>query len=151
MDKEQGYVEFINSDSYKTHLDLWYKVHNITREKTELYCDFLITLLEFIEDTYLGDDVIKKEDDIISHFTWCFNQTISLFEKERIYFKQRGNHYEFFKLFFIGAFYNSTNPNAGQVIREYFEILFGYQAKKAQIDIDMFTEMYHFLDQNLKK
>lgn len=151
MDKKEGYVEFLNSESYKTHLELWYKVHNISREKTELYYDFLISLFDLIDSTYLGDDVIQTEEDMLNHFSWCFNQIVLNFEKERIYFKNRGNHFEFLKLFFFGAYYSNRNQNAPVVIKEYIGLLFGYETKKAQIDIDMFTEFYKFLDQSLKK
>ena len=124
MDKKEGYVEFLNSESYKTHLELWYKVHNISREKTELYYDFLISLFDLIDSTYLGDDVIQTEEDMLNHFSWCFNQIVLNFEKERIYFKNRGNHFEFLKLFFFGAYYSNRNQNAPVVIKEYIGLLF---------------------------
>ena len=38
-------------DIYKDQLNDWYKVHNIIREKAELYCDFLFSLLDVIDET----------------------------------------------------------------------------------------------------
>ena len=87
MEKREGYLQFVHSDSYKHQIDIWYKAHNISREKTELFYDFLVSLHELIEQTFLGEDIIKTEEIQRNHFTWCWDKTIENFNKERIFFK----------------------------------------------------------------
>ena len=93
MENREGYIEFLTSESNKNQIDIWYKAYNITLEKTELYYDFLIGLLDIIENTYLGADVLNTQENIKNHFDWCFQKVITNFTKEGIEFKERGPHY----------------------------------------------------------
>ena len=87
MEKKEGYLEFIVSENYKNQLDIWYKAYNISREKIELFHDFIISLYQIIDETYLGSDVIFTDIDQKNHYTWCWDKLISNFEKEKIFFK----------------------------------------------------------------
>jgi hypothetical protein len=151
MENREGYIEFLTSESYKNQIDIWYKTYNMTREKTELYYDFLVSLLDIIEETYLGLDVMTSQTDIKNHFIWCFDKLIENFEKERIFFKNRGNHFEYLWLFFYEAFYETDYEGGINKIREYFHKLFNFNYRKSRSELDMLTELYKLLDQNLKK
>ncbi len=151
MDKEEGYIEFLGYESYKIQLDLWYKINNIIQEKVDLYYDFIISLIELIDNTYLGDDVLRNEQDIKNHFSWCFTEIISNFNKESIFFKTNGAHYDFLWIFFHEAYYQSNNENKMEIICEYFDLLFNKERMKSQIEMQQFIEFYKLLDQNLKK
>lgn len=148
---KEGYLEFISSESYKHQIDIWYRAYNISREKTELFYDFINSIFFLIEETYLGEDVMDLELNQKSHFTWCWDKTIENFSKEKIFFKERGIHYEYFWNFFFEAYY--INKQEGGIIRinEYFYKLFDFQHKKTRSELDMLTEIYKLLDQNLKK
>ena len=151
MENREGYLEFISSESYKHQIDIWYRAYNISREKTELFYDFLISLYDLIENTYLGNDVLELEEDQRNHFTWCWDKTINNFSKEKIYFKERGDAYEYFWNFFLEAFYYAELDGNVMRIREYFYILFHFEHRKTRSEFDMLTEIYKLLDQNLKK
>ena len=81
MENKENYLEFISSESYKNQIDVWYRAYNISREKIELFHDFLISLHEIIEETYLGPDVLEDPNDQINHFGWCWDKTINNFNK----------------------------------------------------------------------
>jgi hypothetical protein len=151
MEKRESYLQLIHSDSYKHQIDIWYKAHNISREKTELFYDFLVSLHELIEQTFLGEDVIKTEDIQRNHFTWCWDKTIENFNKEKIYFKERGNHYEYFWNFFLEAYYYIQLDGNQVRIYEYFYKLFDFKHKKSRSELDILTEIYKLLDLNLRK
>jgi hypothetical protein len=151
MENKESYLEFISSESYKNQIDVWYRAYNISREKIELFHDFLISLHELIENTYLGPDVFEYEKDQMGHFTWCWNKTIENFSKERIVFKESGRHKEYFFNFYIEAFYIINLEGGTPKIKEYFNKLFTFQHKKSRSELDMLTEIYKLLDQNLKK
>ena len=121
MENKESYLGFISSESYKHQIEVWYKAYNISREKIELFHDFLISLYDLISDTYLGTDVIISEEDQRNHFTWCWDKTIENFNKEKIFFKDRGNFFEYFWNFFLEAYYYQHIENKTVRITEYFD------------------------------
>jgi hypothetical protein len=52
--------------------------------QTEFIKDFLLTLLDKVERTYLGDEIMTV-DNKKDHFGWCIDDTIKLFAKEEIH------------------------------------------------------------------
>jgi len=151
MQHKESYLEFISSESYKHQLDIWYKTYNISFEKTQLFYDFVDSLYELVESTFLGIDVIYNESDQKNHFTWCWDKTLEDYNKEKIYFKERGNCYEYFWNFYLEAYYFSKLEDKTVRIKEYFYKLFSFTHKKTRSELDMLTEIYKMLEQNLKK
>ena len=151
MENKEGYLEFIESESYKQQIDIWYRAYNISREKSDLFYDFLISLYDIMEETYLGNDVMESELDQKNHFTWCWDKTISNFNYEKIYFKERDNAYHYFWNFFLEAFYYNKLDDSVNRVKEYFYILFDFDHRKSRSELDMLTEIYKLFDQNLKK
>ena len=84
MENKEGYLEFVHSESYKNQIDVWYRAYNISREKTELFYDFLMSLYNLLQETYLGPEVFELEEDQKNHFTWCWDKTIENFNKESV-------------------------------------------------------------------
>lgn len=151
MENREGYLEFISSESYKHQLDIWYRAYNISREKTELFRDFIISLHNIVDETFLGEDVIFLKEDQKNHFTWCWNKVVNNFTKEKIFFKENGDHFEYFWNFFLEAYYyNKIEKNIIKIF-EYFDTLFDFKHRKSRSELDMLTEIYKLLDQNLKK
>jgi len=151
MENNKGYIEFLTSESQKNQIDTWYKAYNIVYEKTQLYRDFLISLLDLLDSTYLGNDALIEEDDIKKHFLWCFNEIVSNFEKEKIYFRRDGFYIEYLWTFFHKTFYLSESEDKLKRIRQYLYNLFVFNYGKTKTDLEMLTEFYTILNQNLKK
>lgn len=149
MKKRERYLSFVSYEDFKNQAEVWYKAYNIIREKTELFHDFIISLYDLIDRTYMGSDVTITEKDKKNHFNWCWNKVVSNFAKESIYFKETGQHYDYIWLFFNEAYYlNETSSNR---IKEYFDKLFQFDYRKTRSELDMLTEFYKILDHNLKK
>lgn len=151
MENKEGYLEFITSESYKQQIDVWYRAYNISREKTELFYDFVYTLYDLMEETYLGTDVMLSEIDQKNHYTWCWDKIVRNFELERIFFKERDSAYNYFWNFFVEAYYYNKLDNSVNRISDYFYILFDFDHRKSRSELDMLTEIYKLFDQNLKK
>lgn len=151
MEKKEGYLEFIASENFKNQVEVWYKAYNITREKIDLFRDFIVGLHELIDETYLGPDVLFEEKEQKNHFTWCWNKTISNFEKEGILFKEVGGHYNYFWAFFYEAFYLNEVEFKPNRIKEYYYKLFSFNYKKTRSELDLLTEIYKILESNIKK
>jgi hypothetical protein len=151
MENKKNFVDFTSYENYKHQIEIWYRAYNISREKMELFHDFLISLYELVDNTYLGSDVISTDDDIKGHFNWCWDKVIDNFNKEKIYFKNRGNCHEYFWNFFLEAFYFNKIENKRIRIDEYVNMLFDIDYLKNRSELDVVTEIYRLLDQNLKK
>ena len=151
MGDRKDYNEFEISDKYRNQIDVWYRAYNIHREKVELFYDFLSSLYGLVESTYLGADVLYNETDQRNHFMWCWDKTIENFNKEKIYFKEKGNHYEYFWNFFFEAFYLVNMDEKPIRIGEYFYKLFDFRYRKSRSELDILTEVYKLMEQNLKK
>lgn len=151
MENEKSYIQFVTSESQKNQIDTWYRAYNIVYEKTQLYRDFLISLLDLIDSTYLGGDILLEEEDMKKHFLWCFNEIISNFEKEKINFKRDSLYVDYFWTFFHKTFYLNDNENKIKRVREYLSNIFVFNYNKTNTDLELLTEFYKILDQNLKK
>lgn len=151
MEYKDFFIESSDSDKYKQQLDVWYRTYNIHREKIELFYNFLSSLYDLIDDTFLGVDVLYDENDQLNHFTWCWDKTISNFSKEKIYFKNSGTHYEYMWSFFFEAYYLSQMDEKDNRINEYLYRLFDFRYRKTRSELTILTEVYKLLDVNLKK
>jgi hypothetical protein len=150
MKKNEEYLGFISSGDFnKNQVEIWYKAYNIIREKTDLFHDFMVSLYDLIENTYLGPEVTISELDNKNHFTWCWNKIINNFSNESINFKLTGQHYDYMWLFFNEAYY--LNGGINNKIKDYFVKLFKFDYKKTRSELDILTEIYKILDANLKK
>ena len=149
--KKEDYLEFINSESYKHQIDIWYRAYNINREKIELFYDFLNSLYNLVKETYFGSEIIISEADQKGHFNWCWDKTIENFKNENIHFKERGNHYEYFWNFFLEAFYYRETMGKEVKIDDYFDKLFNFKHRKSRSELDILSEVYNILNHNLKK
>jgi hypothetical protein len=149
MRKDEGYLEFIASENFRNQAEVWYKAYNIIHEKTELFYDFVISLYDIIDETYLGPDVVITESQQKQHFEWCWKKVLHSFEKESIHFRESGQHHDYMWSFFNEAYYmNDTTQNR---IREYFTKLFKFDYRKTRSELDMLTEIYKILESNIKK
>jgi hypothetical protein len=148
MDNEE---EHLISKTHQDQIEAWYKSHNIIREKSELYYDFVFSLFTIIDETYLGPDIIISNEDMSNHFIWCFNKVVFNFDQEKIYFNHKGDHYNYLWLFFYKAYYTCNTENKTGILFEYFKVLFDFNRIKNPIELESFTDLYKIFDQNLKK
>jgi hypothetical protein len=151
MDKEEENNDAEKIKKYRRQIDIWCRTYSINFDKIELFYDFLISLHELIDDTFLGIDVLYNEEDQRNHFDWCWKLLIDNFSKERIHFKERGDHYEYLWTFFFEAYYLSKIYEKDHEIKRFLETLFDFNHVKTSSELDILTEVYKIFDQNLKK
>ena len=148
LQPEQFY-KYITEPIEKEEMALWVKAYNIKSEKTELFFDFINSLFTLIRETYLGEDIMKKEEDIKGHFTWCWDKEVSNFKKENINFNEVGNHYEYFWNFFYESFYIAKEEETIPKISMFFNRMFKLYIQKTKSELDLLSEMYSILNSNL--
>lgn len=143
--------EHLTLEAYREQINIWYRANNIIREKSELYYDFLFSLLKLVDETYLGSDVIQSEEDIANHFSWCFKRVLSNFENERIYFSNNLDSYDYLWFFFYKGYYMCDNEKKYEILLDYFKLLFDSEKIKTPPELESFMDFYKILDINLKK
>lgn len=153
----ENFFNYITKPLNPEDVDVWFRVNNIIPEKLELFSDFSHSLNITIVDTYLGENtlpnetkIIMSEDDNVKHFDWCWNKTISSFEKENINFSIKGEHYDYFQSFFNDIFYNQSDDKIKKSIGNFFSDLFDIKKPFTKSDLDMISTIYKTLDRNLK-
>jgi len=139
------------SENYKHQLDVWLRTYGISREKLNLFHDFLISLYDLIDSTYMGAEYMYNETDQRAHFNWCWDKQVEQLSKERIFFKSRGDCYDYFWIFFLDTYYINQIKNKAINISQYFNRLFDLTIFKTRSELDLINHVYFILDQNLKK
>jgi hypothetical protein len=155
MDK---FLEWLVKPMSKEDVSSWYLANNITLELTELFRDFCVSFLQLLEETYLGDDYDNLKDTKVGmteqqkkdHLKWCWERTISNFQKEEIYFIFNEKDTIFFKELFYDIFYNQNDKKGQESVFDFFVQIFGYETKKSKSDIEIFTDIYKTLERSLK-
>ena len=150
MDKPNE--EGLTLDAYREQVNIWYSANNIIREKSELYYDFITSLLKLIDDTYLGSDIVSTQEDMTNHFMWCFNKIRANFEYERIKFTPVSTPaYDYLWYFLYKGYYTSEVDDKREILLEYFKYLFDHSMVKTPPELESFMDFYKIFDQNLKK
>lgn len=151
MNKKSKFIEKVLIENYNRQIDVWFKINYISREKLELFHDFIITLITDLEQSYLGVDIITTDELEKNHFIWCWNRTVENFGYENIHFKVYGNHFDYFYTFFKDAFYNSYKTIQKDVLIIFFNEIFDFTTKKDSNELLMLNEIYKLLNLAFKK
>lgn len=152
---ENNFFNYIAKQLQKDEVDIWLKTNNIIPEKMELYYDFCNSLYLKITETYLGDTedsetkITMTEDDKLNHFNWCWEKVLEDFKKEEIVFEKKGDHYEYFKIFYDEIFYKQDDSKIRNSIDVFFRDVFDFEKSFTRSDLDMILEIYRNLDKNL--
>ncbi len=127
-----------------------YRVNNVIPEKMELYLDFIQSLYDIVTTTYLGDDVMSVRDTK-KHFGWCWNQVVTSFRKEHIYFEDNIEIYSYFSTLFKESFYeedDKSEKNVGQLM-EFWSSTFKYEPIKTRSELETLFDLYKLFDKSI--
>ena len=144
------FLRYIREPLSKEEIDTWIKANGLTIEMSVVFFDFINSLYFLVSKTYLGEDVVKTEEDERNHFNWCWRKVIDNFKKEDIHFENEGNHYMYFLTFFLDTFYMDPSPIIIKKVDNFFKDLFTPASRKTKSELDIYTEMYKMLENNLK-
>jgi hypothetical protein len=144
------FYRYVSEPVAQRDLDMWFKANNIVQEKSELFFYFIKSLYILVDKTYLGPDVID-ESESKNHFMWCWDKVISDLEKEDIKFSRTGTHFEYFWNFFLESFYTNDSTIVIDKVDKFFSSLFVINDLKTKSELDIYTELYKTLDNNLIK
>ena len=143
-------IEFVSKPMKKEDVLILYRVNNVIPEKMELYLDFIQSLYDIVTTTYLGDDVMSVRDTK-KHFGWCWNQVVTSFRKEHIYFEDNIEIYSYFSTLFKESFYeedDKSDKNVGQLM-EFWSSTFKYEPIKTRSELETLFDLYKLFDKSI--
>jgi len=154
INKKTDFLSYIKTPLSDNSVVVLLSANNVKYECSQLYGDFIQSLLAIVFDTYMGDD-ITNETDRINHFKWCWDKNLNNFKKEEIIFSHTQEAYDYFLEFMYEVYYTipskENKPHIGPTISDLWFKLFDYDTSKTRSDVDNFLEVYSILDKSLKK
>jgi len=146
------FLNYVNKPLNMENISLLLGDNNIIFERSVIYRDFILSLIDLVCETYMGDD-ITSDDEKINHFDWCWNKTLQNFKEEGIDFSRDDNLYEYFLNFMLETFYLSRKKSEKLHLNllMLWSYIFGYTTPKSRSDIDSFIEVYKLFDKSLIK
>ena len=149
MDSSQ-FMKYIMDPLTYEQMQLLYNANNIKYDKVKLYYDFITTLNRLIDKTYLGDEYISTEEEMLGHFNWCFDKIIENFDKENIKFKNDNDLRSYFKYYYEHLYYNDSEKSL-EKIDDLPKYSFEYYRLKSMSDLDILVELYKLFERSLNK
>ena len=147
--RSSEFMNYISTPLTYEQMHLLYRANNIKYEKCELFHDFIKSVNKIIYKTYLGQEYISNEKEMIQHFNWCVDKVLSDFIEENIIFQDSSQIKEYFYFFYEELFYKR---NEGiDKLNKLANLSFNYHRLKSRSDIDVLIELYKLLDKSLTK
>lgn len=149
-DKWEKLLNYINKPLARETIIDYYTKHNIIYERCELYCDFVLSLVDLIFDTYLGDELMN-EAERRNHFKWCWNTTVNRFTKEGIYVDNQ-KLYKYFLDFMTTVWYSIPKKEYNKLTRNINKLwsdILNYNGNKSKSDIDTLIEVYKLFENSV--
>lgn len=143
-DKTIVFLTYINKKLTSESMLQVYEANGITREKCELYSDFIQSLLLLVFDTYMGDDITPPLEQV-NHFKWCWNKNVENFREEGFQI-DNNKIYNYFLEFMKEVYYplptKVANDNTYSNLLKLWLFIFDFDSLKSKSDMDTFIEVY---------
>lgn len=152
----ENFFSYISKPVEDDEFQFWVDSNNICFLKLDLYRDFIMSLVNLVSSTYLGDDtdfetlIRLSEEQNTEHFNWCWKKTLENFRKENIHFEPDGEHYEFLKSFLDETFYNQKIKEIKESVVKFFEEVFNTESMFTKSDLDLVATIYKSLEKNMR-
>lgn len=130
------------------NIDLIYTTNNIVFERCDLYRDFVLTLDDLINATYLGHE-ITKDVERLNHFKWCWIKSGKLMNQNKIIFTKNTDAYIYFLDYYLDLFYSEEIDKIN--MNYTWDFIFDYNIEKSRSEVDSFINLYKILEKSYKK
>lgn len=145
----EEFHRFVNKKVDDDKIELFYRANLINPLKTELYRDFILSLIETIHSTYPGDDVYY-DGYYNNHCKFCFDKVVGNFAKEGLYFEgSDGELYEYLYLTMEESYYKEKDEKGNMIksLKILYEKIFDMEnMNKTQSDLEILNEIYKFFN-----
>ena len=132
------------------------KKYNIVKDRVEIYKDFALNLLYYIQFYYLDRDTLSADQDIHNHYSWCYNKVCKEFLEEDIDFTENKELKEYYYSYYYHQFYKLTKENYNQdtsmaYYEKFWKNIFDFDKQKNKKIINILIEIYTIYDKSVNK
>ena len=98
----------------------------------------------------MGDDIMSKKDNE-NHFKWCWNQVITSFKREHIYFNNQEEIYTYFNTLFVECFYDEDDKSDDNIndLLIFWSTVFNYTPSKTRSELETLFDLYKLFDKSI--
>ena len=152
MSKFNEFFNYIQSPISKENALIALNNEGVVHQRVSLYGDFILTLLKYCFDTYMGDDITNEEQQS-KHFNWCFKKTTEGFKSENINLGELIELKEYYRDFLVEVYYSMPDKeSSGEKIDNivlFWKQLFDYNTSKTKADVDCLLSVYKLFEKSI--
>ncbi len=127
----------------------------IIKDRVEIYKDFTLNLLYYINHYYLDRESLHEDEDIYNHYVWCFKKVCDEFLEEEIDFTKNEELKEYFYAYYYHQFYKVIGDNNKDTSLAFYERfwknIFEIDKQKNKNIINILIEMYNIYDKSINQ
>ena len=128
----------------------------INRDRTEIYRDFTLNLLYYIDNYYIDRETLSEDQDILNHYNWCFRNVCDEFLLEGLDFTENKELNEYFFSYYYYQYYKiDVEKNPHDTSLSYYEnfwnMIFSVDKIKNKNILKIFFELYSIYDKSITK
>ena len=121
------------------------------KDRIEIYLDFALTLLYYIDKYYLDRVTLSDDNDIRNHFKWCYNKVCDEFLEEDVDFTDNKELFDYYYSYYYHQLY--TAPETDDCSFKYFENfwkkIFKLNKQKNTSLLKILVEIYIIYDKSI--
>lgn len=127
----------------------------IVKDRVEIYKDFALNLLYYINYYYIDRESLNEDQDIRNHYVWCFNKVCDEFLKEGIDFRKNDELKEYFYAYYYHQFYrvkgNVNQDTSLEYYERFWKSIFEIDKQKNKNIINILVEIYNIYDKSINQ
>ncbi|MFA5366391.1 MAG: hypothetical protein WC333_00510 [Dehalococcoidia bacterium] len=131
------------------------KKYIIVKDRVEIYKDFTLNLLYYIDAYYLDRETLKVNEDIYNHYSWCYNKVCEEFLKENIDFRNNKELKEYYYSYYYHQYYKIKGDSNKDTSLAYYEKfwrnIFEIDKQKNKNIINILIEIYTIYDKSINQ
>jgi|TARA_R110002020_G_scaffold143844_9_gene316532 hypothetical protein len=145
------FFEYVSTPVTEDFTKFFYRAHNITLEKSDLYNEYLLSFFEIVFSTYLGPEHINTKQKMEEHFKWCWEKNNNNFAKEGIEIKNSKEIIDYFREFALESYYSvQKESNVETKIKWFWKKCFDYHGARTRSELDILGEVYTIFEKAIQ-
>jgi hypothetical protein len=128
----------------------------IVKDRVEIFKDFALNLLNYIQYYYLDPESLSKDEDIYNHYSWCFKKVCDEFLLEELDFTKNKKLKQYFYDYYYHQFYKIDKDNMNQnttleFYDKFWRNIFEIDKQKNKNLLNILIEIYTIFDKSINQ
>ena len=127
------------------------KKYSIIKDRVEIYGDFALNLLYYINKYYIDRETLSLDEDIHNHFNWCYKKVCNEFLEEGIDFTKNEELIEYYYAYYYHQFYTASNNQDISLghFEKFWKNIFIIDNQKNRNIINVLIDIYGIHDKSI--